>query len=187
MSFARRVSPPQRRRRTRAVGLDIHWGFCEVAIGEDGHVRPAPWIGTTPAEFEAFGAGLGPDDVVTLEATGNAAAIARILHLVKQRTKAKNQVHAALIRNLVGRPPASDLFGRRGRAWLAGIELPADERDGVDASLRVIDFLTAEIDRLDAVFATAVLGSADMRRLMTLPGISATTAVTLVAVIGNIG
>jgi len=166
----------------RAIGLDIHRGFCEVAIAEDGRVRSARRIGTAPAELEAFGTSLGADDVVTLEATGNAAAIARILapharvilanpkatkaatrlrtktdridartlaqllasgflpevwrpdratgalrrqvsrraHLVKQRTKAKNQVHAALIRNLVGRPPASDLFGRRGREWLAG-------------------------------------------------------------------
>ncbi len=233
----------------RAIGLDIHRGFCEVAIAEDGRVRPAHRVGTAPAELEAFAASLGPGDVVTLEATGNAAAIARILapharvvlanpkatkaatrlraktdridartlaqllasgflpavwlpaeatatlrrqvsrraHLVKQRTKAKNQVHAALIRNLVGRPPASDLFGRRGRAWLAGVELPADEREGVEASLRAIDFLDAEVARLDVVLAAAVLGSADMRRLMTLPGVSATTAATLAAVIGDIG
>jgi transposase len=88
-------------------------------------------------------------------------------------------VHAALIRNLVGRPPASDLFGRRGRAWLADVALPADERDGVEASLRAVDFLDAEVTWLDAVLAATVLGSADMRRLMTLPGVSATTAATL--------
>ncbi|HEY8869913.1 MAG TPA: transposase, partial [Candidatus Limnocylindrales bacterium] len=86
--------------------------------------------------------------------------VSRRAHLVKQRTRAKNQVHAALIRNLVGRPPASDLFGRRGREWLAGVDLPADERDGVEASLRAIDFLDAEVARLDAVLAMAVLGSA---------------------------
>ena len=31
--------------------------------------------------------------------------------LVRQRTRAKNQVHATLIRNLKGKPPVSDLFG----------------------------------------------------------------------------
>jgi transposase len=249
VSFARRVSTATKEATMRAIGLDIHRGFCEVAIAEDGRVRPARRIGTTPAELEAFAASLGLDDVVTLEATGNAAAIARILapharvvlanpkatkaatrlraktdridartlaqllasgflpevwqpdeatatlrrqvsrraHLVKQRTKAKNQVHAALIRNLAGRPPASDLFGRRGRAWLAEVELPADERDGVEASLRAVDFLAVEVARLDVVLAAAVLASADMRRLMTLPGVSATTAATLVAVIGDVG
>lgn len=232
----------------RSIGLDVHRGFCEVAIAEDGGVRPGRRIGTGPAEVEAFALGLRPDDVVTLEATGNAMAIARILephvrvvlanpkatkaatrlraktdridarvlaqllasgflpdvwqpdaataalrrqvsrraHLVKQRTKAKNQVHAALVRNLVGRPPASDLFGRRGRAWLAGVELPPDERDGVEASLRAVDFLDAEVARLDAVLGAAVLASPDMRRLMTLPGVSATTAATLGSVIGDV-
>ena len=105
---------------------------------------------------------------------------------MKQRTKAKNQVHAALIRNLIGRPPASDLFGRRGRDWLAEVSLPADEEEGVEASLRVIDFLDLEVARLDRVLAAAVLASPDMRRLMTLPGVSATTAATLAAVIGDV-
>lgn len=63
----------------RAIGLDVHRGFCEVAIAENGEVRPARRVGTAPVELEAFAARLGPDDLVTLEATGNAAAIARIL------------------------------------------------------------------------------------------------------------
>ena len=148
----------------RAIGLDIHRGFCEVAIAEDGVIRSARRIGTAPDELEVFAASLEPSDVVTLEATGNAAAIARILEshvrvvlanpkatkaatrlraktdridartlaqllasgflpavwqpdattaaprrqvsrrapLVKRRTKAKNQVHAALIRTSSG-------------------------------------------------------------------------------------
>lgn len=63
----------------RAIGLDIHRGFCEVAIAEDGRVRPGRRVGTAPAELEVFAASLRPGDVVTLEATGNAMAIARIL------------------------------------------------------------------------------------------------------------
>jgi transposase len=39
--------------------------------------------------------------------------------LVRARTRAKNEVHAVIARNLKGRPPVSDLFGRRGRHWLA--------------------------------------------------------------------
>jgi transposase len=44
--------------------------------------------------------------------------------LVRQRTRAKNQVHATLIRNLKGKPPVSDLFGARGRRWLGAQVLP---------------------------------------------------------------
>jgi transposase len=51
--------------------------------------------------------------------------------LVRQRTRAKNQVHATLIRNLKGKPPLSDLFGVRGRRWLAAQDLPVDEQETV--------------------------------------------------------
>src|SRR5215216_8140400 len=61
--------------------------------------------------------------------------------LVRERTRAKNQVHATLLRNLKGKPPVSDLFGTRGRRWLAAQDLPADEQDTVAACLRQIEFL----------------------------------------------
>jgi len=57
----------------RAIGLDIHRDFCEVAIAEGGRVRGAGRVGTAPAEIEAFARGLGSDDTVTLEATGKRA------------------------------------------------------------------------------------------------------------------
>ncbi len=37
----------------------------------------------------------------------------------------KNQVHAILHRNLVPRCPAADLFGIKGRNWLAAQDLPS--------------------------------------------------------------
>lgn len=58
--------------------------------------------------------------------------LARRAQLVRQRTRCKNEVHAVLMRNLKGRPPMTDVFGKRGRAWLAELELPADERETVD-------------------------------------------------------
>jgi len=54
--------------------------------------------------------------------------VVRRAHLVRQRTRIKNQVQAILHRNLVPRCPAADLFGHKGRLWLAGQDLPADER-----------------------------------------------------------
>ena len=38
--------------------------------------------------------------------------------LVHARTRVKNEIHAVLMRQLVGRPAVSDLFGAKGRAWL---------------------------------------------------------------------
>jgi Transposase len=54
--------------------------------------------------------------------------VARRAHIVRQRTRLKNQVQSILHRNLVPRCPAADLFGRNGSAWLSEQELPADAR-----------------------------------------------------------
>src|SRR3954452_6200471 len=70
--------------------------------------------------------------------------VLRRAHIVRQRTRLKNQVHAILHRNLVARCPAADLFGIKGRAWLAEQELPADERQAVWALLRQLDFYGQE-------------------------------------------
>ncbi len=63
----------------RAVGLDIHREFCEVAIMEAGELRSVGRVKTTPEDLEVLGGSLGPDDWVALEVSGNAAEIARIL------------------------------------------------------------------------------------------------------------
>jgi transposase len=112
--------------------------------------------------------------------------IARRAQLVKQRTREKNQVHAILIRNLRARPPVSDLFGVEGRRWLAKQELPSDEHELVEACLRQIDFLDQEVAAVDRTLAQLALASPEMRRLMTLPGVSFVTAAALLAAIGDI-
>jgi hypothetical protein len=43
----------------RAIGLDVHLEFCEVAIVEDGAVRSAGRIETTPERLELFARSLG--------------------------------------------------------------------------------------------------------------------------------
>jgi transposase len=63
----------------RAIGLDVHLEFCEVAIAEDGVVRSAGRIQTTPERLRLFAQSLGSDDRVALEVTGSAWEIARIL------------------------------------------------------------------------------------------------------------
>lgn len=112
--------------------------------------------------------------------------LSRRRQLVKQRTREKNQIHAVLIRNLMPRPPMSDLFGVKGRAWLVEQDLPAHEREMVDACLRHLDFLDGELKPLDRAVAQRVLRSQEMLRLLQLPGVSATTAATMMAAIGDV-
>jgi transposase len=63
----------------RFFGLDVHRDWCDVAIFEDGKVRSAGRVATTPEQLQLFAQSLGPDDRVALETTGNALSIARIL------------------------------------------------------------------------------------------------------------
>ncbi|MBV9164882.1 MAG: IS110 family transposase [Solirubrobacterales bacterium] len=112
----------------------------------------------------------------------------RVAHragLVRQRTAVRNQVHGVLARNLVCLPAFTDLFGRRGRQALKRVRLAAHEREQIDSALRLHDALQREIDRVDGELARWALGRDDVRRLMTIPGVGAATALSLVAVMGD--
>lgn len=111
--------------------------------------------------------------------------VARRAHLVRQRTRLKNQVQSILHRNLVARCPAADLFGIKGRRWLTEQPLPADELQAVDALLRQLDFHGQELRIIDASLAKIALGSVEVKRLMTIPGVDATVALSIVSAVGD--
>jgi transposase len=112
----------------------------------------------------------------------------RVAHrcsLVRQRTRLRNQVHAVLARNLID-APVTDVFGRGGRRWLAGVALPVHEREQVDSNLRLHDALDVEVQLVERQLAEQALARDDVRHLMTIPGVGAITALALVAVIGDV-
>jgi transposase len=114
----------------------------------------------------------------------------RVAHragLVRQRTGLRNQVHGVLARNLAQLPHMSDLFGRRGRRALEEVVLPAHEREQIDSALRLHDALQGEVDRLDVELARCALVRDEVRRLLTIPGMGAVTALSLISVIGDVG
>jgi transposase len=106
--------------------------------------------------------------------------------LVRSRTRAKNECHAVLARNLKGRPPMTDVFGKAGRQWLTALELPSDERETVECCLREVDFLDSEVGLIERELARQALSSEEIRRLMTVPGVSLVSAATFVAVVGDV-
>src|SRR5512133_1291706 len=111
--------------------------------------------------------------------------VLRRAHIVRQRTRLKNQVHAILHRNLIPRCPAADLFGHKGRRWLAGQDLPPDERAAATALLRQLDFHAQELREIDTDLGQVALGRPEVLRLMTVPGIDATVALSIVAAVGD--
>jgi transposase len=232
----------------RAVALDVHRDFCEVAIVAEGQLRSAGRIKTRPEELELFAQSLDARDWVVLEVTGNAWAIAGILEghvarvivvspsdtgirqaraktdrldaralakllwagelegvwtpderirtmrrrlsrraqLVRARSRTKNEIHAVLMRCLKDRPPAADLFGVKGRRWLSEQQLPLCERETVDAGLRQVDFLDAEIAAVERLIAADALSWPEVKRLMTVPGVNVIVAATFMAAVGDI-
>src|SRR6476620_5610261 len=232
----------------RYIGMDVHREFAQLAVLEDGRLRDEGKIGVTPEALRAWADGLGVDDEVALEATGNSDAIANLLiplvgrvvvsnpsktraiaeakvktdkvdarilaqllaadflppvwlpdertrglrrqvmrraHIVRQRTRIKNQVHAILARNLAPTPPVTDLFGRTGRNWLSRQALPVDERATVQALLRQLDFHGAELAIVDKALAVEALADPAVARLMTVPGVDAIAGISIVAAVGD--
>jgi transposase len=113
--------------------------------------------------------------------------IGRRTQLVRARARAKNEIHATLMRSLVGRAPFREPFGPKGRRWLAALDLPAEERESVDAALRQIDFLDSEIEAVERLICAEALRSSEIKRLMTVPGVNVICAATFMAAIGEIG
>jgi transposase len=111
--------------------------------------------------------------------------VARRTHLVRQRVRLKNQVHGILNRNLVPRCPVSDMFTGAGRHWLGKQTLPADVRSCADALLRQLDFHGEELKLVERELASEALDDPVVRRLMTIPGVDAIAAISIVAAVGD--
>ena len=106
--------------------------------------------------------------------------------LVRQRTRLKNQVHAVLHQQGL-RCPATDLFGKRGRRWLAGVQMPESARGSVAACLRMIDNYTEEIQKQNLQLSEKAKQDERVQWLMTIPGIGEVSAMMVLAEIGDLG
>jgi transposase len=111
--------------------------------------------------------------------------LARREQLMRGRTRSKNEIQAVLQRRLQERPPFADLFGVKGRQWLAGLELPVEERESVDAGLRHVAFMDTEIAAVDRSIAQQALLWPEIRRLMTVSGVNLICAASFMAAIGE--
>lgn len=106
--------------------------------------------------------------------------------LVQERTAVKNRLHAVLHQRLVPVPEGLDLFGKRGRAFLASLPLDDLGRAAVDSELRLLDAVNSEIDALAQVITVRGYHDPRVRLLVTLPGVDVAVAQTLLAVLGDV-
>jgi transposase len=80
----------------RIIGLDIHRGFGEAVAWEDGKLKRLGRADMRRDLLETFAAKLSPDDIVVIEATGNAMSAAAVIapHVEKVIIANPKQVRA---------------------------------------------------------------------------------------------
>lgn len=136
---------------------------------------------------QLYASGFLPQAWIPSEATrALRRQVSRRAQIVRQRTRLKNEIHAVLAAHLIERCPATDLFGRKGRAWLNNQPLPADERMGVEQRLRELDRLGEDLGQIERVLAQSVIDDTRLRRLLTITGVNTTVAIGLLSAIGDI-
>jgi transposase len=230
----------------RTIGLDVHKRFAEVAVHEQGAVRPLGRVAVN--DLPRFAATLTRDDHVVVESTSFTWALVELLSeragrvtvsnpmrtkaiasakvkndkvdaktlaelgaagflpevwipdaktralrqqlahrasLVRQRTRLRNQLQAILARNFVDLP-ASDVFGCRGRRLLETASLPEHERSQLRSVLRLHDAVAGEVAEAERPLARMAFATPEVRLLMTIPGLGPITALSLLALIGDV-
>ena len=106
--------------------------------------------------------------------------------LGRERSRLKNLLQAVLHQE-GQRKPVSDLFGKRGRQWLASVELSAAARQVVDTYLPLIEEFNRRIAEKERQLAELARNDVRARWLETIPGIGSYSAMVILAEIGDIG
>ncbi len=108
--------------------------------------------------------------------------------LVRQRTQARNRLHAVLHRHHLA-PPGPAPFAATWRDWWAHLALPATERLRVRQDLALLDSLEpliGEVEQELARLSTTEPWTSQAAFLLQLPGIGVLNAMVLLAAIGDV-
>ena len=105
--------------------------------------------------------------------------------LVRDCVRHKNRIQNIMAKNNLA-VPSSDLFGKRGLAFLSQVTLPDYHRRAEDTYLQLYLALKAEVDQLTRQTTQEAKADPMARLLMTIPGVGPITALFLIADIGDI-
>ena len=128
----------------RVIGMDIHRSFAQVAILEDGEIKQQLRVDLVHHRVVEFARTLSLEDEVVIEATGNSAAVERLIRPYVKRVAIANprlvraiayarvktdKIDAAILAKLhaVGLPPGG-LGCRRRYAAATSADRRADGR-----------------------------------------------------------
>lgn len=96
--------------------------------------------------------------------------------LVALKTRVKNRIHIILERNHLLLPDFTDLFGKRGRAFLETVELPIAETFLLHSHLQLLDYLENEIKATQGIIQDELEDWESVKYLKSIPGIGAVFA-----------
>ena len=108
----------------------------------------------------------------------------RIL-FVEMRTRIKNRIHSALFKNNL-KHEFTNLYGVAGMEWLAKLTLREVYRQELDWCLAGLKSLNQLIAEIETVIQAKAKSDYDCTLLMTIPGISYFSALTIKSEIGDI-
>jgi transposase len=100
------------------------------------------------------------------------------------QTAAKNRIHVLLAREGL-RFQGSDLFGRRGRRWLASLSLRPHVQELVSHLLQHLEETTRHVEALTERLHELLDADPAIHLLVTIPGVGFITAATLLAELGD--
>ena len=107
------------------------------------------------------------------------------ISLGQHRAGLKNQVHAILHQHGL-RCEFSDVFGKKGRAWLEQVELPPAAGAAKDTYCALIDALGEHINEQQREIALMAKADPRAKWLASIPGIGVYSAMILLAEIGEV-
>jgi transposase len=107
--------------------------------------------------------------------------------LIRQRTQAKNRIHAILA-SYNRMSPVKDLFGVQGRAYVDEImaEIRPTAQRVVSDHLTLIDHLDQQVAALEADLTLSEADEQVVKLLKSMPGVGRITAIVILAEIGDI-
>ncbi|MBU1179979.1 IS110 family transposase [Patescibacteria group bacterium] len=105
---------------------------------------------------------------------------------VELRTRIKNKIHSVLFKNNI-KHPFTNLYGKAGMIFLQKLALRNIYREELDQYLKTLEFLNEQIDEISDKIKSVAKEDYDCKLLMTIPGISYFSALTIKSEIGDIG
>ena len=145
------------------IGMDIHRAFAEVVALEGKSRRRLGRIAMRCDRLAAFAAGLTKEDIVVVEATGNATAVAEVLapHVGRVVIANPKQVrviaHAKIKTDKIDAAVLAELYAS---GFLPEVWIPDKDTDLAQyglADLRVKQLMT--VPGLDMIVATALVAA----------------------------